>query len=234
MSKSRYEYVRHFEIHSTVLPQTWVVVRLDGRGFTKFTAQHNFEKPNDIRALSLMNQTAQNLCLSFKEVVMAYGQSDEYTFVFAKKTKLFNRRTEKILSTVVSKFTSEYVFNWSKFFDTPLQSAPSFDGRIVCYPNDQVLMDYMRWRQTDCHVNNLYNTVFWALVKDGLSQHEAHEVLKGTVSAEKNEMLFGRFGINYNDEPEIFKKGTVLVAPHFEPQHISIFKEEFYLDSVFN
>ena len=27
------------------LPQTWVVLRLDGRGFTRFTAREGFEKP---------------------------------------------------------------------------------------------------------------------------------------------------------------------------------------------
>lgn len=30
------------------------------------------------------------------------------------------------------------------------------------------------------------------------------------MSADKNEILFKRFGINYNNELEIYKKGTVL------------------------
>jgi tRNA(His) guanylyltransferase len=33
---------------------------------------------------------------------------------------------------------------------------------------------------------------------------------QGTVSADKNEILFKRFGINYNNEEEIYKKGSVL------------------------
>lgn len=33
---------------------------------------------------------------------------------------------------------------------------------------------------------------------------------QGTVSADKNEILFKRFGINYNNELEIYKKGSVL------------------------
>ena len=35
--------------------------------------------------------------------------------------------------------------------------------------------------------------------------------MKGTVSADKNELLFSEFGINYNNESELFKKGTVIV-----------------------
>jgi len=34
--------------------------------------------------------------------------------------------------------------------------------------------------------------------------------LKGTVSSDKNEILFSQFDINYNNEPEQFKKGTTL------------------------
>ena len=33
----------------------------------------------------------------------------------------------------------------------------------------------------------------------------------GTVSSDKNEILFKECGINYNNELEIFKKGTILV-----------------------
>ena len=25
----------------------------------------------------------------------------------------------------------------------------------------------MSWRQVDCHINNLYNTTFWALIQSG-------------------------------------------------------------------
>ena len=61
------------------------------------------------------------------------------------------------------------------------------------------------------HVNNLYNTTFWALVQQGnMSGTEAELFLKGTVSSDKNEILFSRFGINYNNEPDVFKKGSVV------------------------
>ncbi|KAI4276683.1 MAG: hypothetical protein LQ337_002312 [Flavoplaca oasis] len=88
---------------------------------------------------------------------------------------------------------------------------PSFDGRVVQYPSASNMRDYLSWRQADCHINNLYNTAFWALVQKGdVGTTEAEETLKGTVASQKNEILFSRFGINYNDEPEQFKKGSVL------------------------
>ena len=62
---------------------------------------------------------------NFVDMVLSYGQSDEYTFVFNKNTTLFNRRGDKILSLVVSQFSSAYVFFWNEFFpDTKLTTIP--------------------------------------------------------------------------------------------------------------
>lgn len=61
------------------------------------------------------------------------------------------------------------------------------------------------------HINNLYNTTFWAMVQQGkMSATEAEEELKGSLAADKNEILFSRFGINYNNELDIFRKGSVV------------------------
>lgn len=35
MAKSRYEYVKHYEQDTQLLPRTWMLVRIDGRKFTK-------------------------------------------------------------------------------------------------------------------------------------------------------------------------------------------------------
>ncbi|KAI9848279.1 MAG: tRNA-His guanylyltransferase [Sclerophora amabilis] len=65
------------------------------------------------------------------------------------------------------------------------------------------------------HVNNLYNTTFWTLIQiGGLDAKEAEKELMGTLSSDKNEILFSRFGINYNNEPEIFKKGSVILRDY--------------------
>ena len=226
MAKSRYEYVKEYEQDPGLLPSTWLVIRIDGKGFTRFCSVHNLSKPNDLRVLQVMNKAAQSTCHSFTDIVLAYGQSDEYSFVIQPKSKFFNRRLQKILSTVTSMFTSSFVMNWD--LEIKLQYPPCFDGRVVAYPNFDILLDYLRWRQADCHVNNLYNTTFWAIVKSGKSEKEAHAQLKGSTSGQKNQMLFEDFGINYNTEPDMFKKGTVLVRPDFGEMHTDIFHKEFY------
>lgn len=128
--------------------------------------------------------------------------------------------------------------DWPTYFpDVALRSTPMFDGRVVLYPTNENVIDYMKWRQADCHVNNLYNTTFWCLVlRGGRSNAEAERdligssrpspdctfartdppVFVGTSSADKNEIMFSRFSLNYNNEPAMFRKGSILVR--YEPR----------------
>ncbi|XP_012162852.1 probable tRNA(His) guanylyltransferase isoform X2 [Ceratitis capitata] len=213
MACSRFEYVKSFEQGDDVLQNVWIVIRLDGKGFHKFSKVHDFDKPNDANALNLMNIAAVAVMEEFRDIILAYGQSDEYSFVFRKETNVFNRRASKLLSYVTSLFTSSYVYNWMHCMSKKtLLYPPCFDGRIVLYPSDQNLRDYLSWRQADVHINNLYNTAFWNLVlKSGLTNQEAETELRGTFSADKNELLFTKFGINYNNLPAMFRKGTILL-----------------------
>lgn len=47
MANSRFDYVRNFEQDDAILPNCWIVVRIDGKAFHKFTQKHDFVKPND-------------------------------------------------------------------------------------------------------------------------------------------------------------------------------------------
>ncbi|KAJ7629643.1 Thg1 C terminal domain-containing protein [Mycena polygramma] len=142
-----------------------------------------------------------------------------HRFLIRKSASLYNRRQSKIVSTLTSQFTSSYVFRWASYFpDRALKYPPSFDGRLVLYPSAREIRDYFSWRQTDTHINNLYNTAFWALVQEGgESTTEAHATLKGTVSKEKHEIPFSRFGINYNTLDARFRKGSTLVREKIPP-----------------
>jgi tRNA(His) guanylyltransferase len=310
MANSRFQYVRSFERAENdrrLLPGCYAVVRLDGRGFTRFSRAHGLRKPNDPRALRLMDAAAAEVMRAFPEVALAYGESDEYSFLLRRAGVPFERRSTKLATLFASTFAAAYVRFWPEFFcagggngdpfaprpprkqqrqqqqdegkrraggdggededddnptaiaiplvskepeafpdeerdseegrravqaaaaargggegeaaaapfattpePTPLRATPSFDARCVEYPTARTVRDYFSWRQADCHINNQYNTAFWALVqRGGLSPPEAQRALKGTGTAEKNELMF-RHGINYNDLPQRYRKGSVI------------------------
>lgn len=101
------------------------------------------------------------------------------SFLIRKASSLYNRRRRrvwqepaqqssadrcsKIESSIVSLFTSAYVFYWPTFFpDLAMSYPPSFDSRAVLYPADQQVRDYFAWRQADsespCEVEGLMRT----------------------------------------------------------------------------
>lgn len=200
------EYVRSFEFDSKLIPSTWIVVRLDGCHFHRFSEIHEFVKPNDERALNLMNSCAVAVLEEFRQdIVFAYGVSDEYSFILKKTTDLYQRRASKIVSAIVSFFTSTYVMKWKDYFPhSKLKYPPSFDARAVCYPSTEILRDYLCWRQVDCHINNQYNSCFWKLVASRKSKREAQQSLKGAQLQKKIEEL----AIDYNKLPIMFRQGS--------------------------
>ena len=222
MAKSKYEYVKTFEKADGLLPGCYMVCRVDGRSFHRFSDDHFFRKPNDDRAIQLMNRCALEVMKMFSDVIVAIGMSDEFSFVFQKDTDLFQRRESKINSSLVSLFTSCYTFYWSEYMeDVKMKYPPTFDSRIILYPNEKILHDYLCWRQVDCHINNLYNTCFWALVHSGLTETQAEATLRVKDSAAKNEMLFSQFHINYNDLPSMHRKGSIFIRILEDHEHIA-------------
>ncbi|KAH0693671.1 hypothetical protein KY285_020768 [Solanum tuberosum] len=168
INKIKPEYLRSFQFESRLMLSTWIVVRVDGCHFHRFCEDNGFQKPNDEQALKFMNSCAVSLLEMFKDIIFAYGVSDEYSFVLKKDSLLYQRWSSEIVSAVVSLFSSMYVMKWKEFFHKKeFKEPPYFDGRSVCYPSSEILRDYLAWRQVDCHINNQYNTCFWLLVKSG-------------------------------------------------------------------
>lgn len=49
---------------------------------TRFSDVHNFTKPNDVRALQLMDHAAKCVMGEYPDIVLAIGESDEYRHVW--------------------------------------------------------------------------------------------------------------------------------------------------------
>jgi tRNA(His) guanylyltransferase len=124
MAKSKFEYVRLFETEDRCLPNTWIVVRVDGKGFHRFSQDHDYQKPNDLRALSVMSRAAKAVMEEFKDICLAYGQSDEYSFVFRKDCQVYSRRGSKLATYVSSLFASSFVYYWPDFFPSSRPKYP--------------------------------------------------------------------------------------------------------------
>jgi len=57
-------------------------------GFHKLAKKHKWKRPNDPRGIHLMNRAAESVMKEYEDIVLAYGQSDEYSFVFRRGTEV--------------------------------------------------------------------------------------------------------------------------------------------------
>lgn len=185
-----------------VLPQIFMVARLDGRSFTRLTKEiHKFEAPFDLRMRDLMTETAVHLMNCGFNIIFGYTQSDEISLLFHPEINSFDRKLRKFNSILAGEASAK--------FSLLLGDAACFDCRISELPNVDLVCDYFRWRNEDAHRNSLNAHCYWLLRGQGKSIKEATENLENKSVAEKNELLWQN-KINFNDLPLWQKRGIGL------------------------
>lgn len=209
MDKDAFEQqMRSLEYFHTlrILPGAWVVVRVDGRGFSRFTQHSRFEKPFDLEFHKTMVHTAKALLEGFHGI-FAYTQSDEISVLFHPDWDMFDRSLEKVVSISASIASSTF---------THLQkTVVNFDSRVWLGVNKSQVVDYFRWRQADATRCALNGWCYWMLRKVGESARKATAILDGQSVAFKNELLF-QHGINFNELPTWQRRGTGLYWEEYE------------------
>ncbi|GJT60812.1 tRNA(His) guanylyltransferase 1-like protein isoform X1, partial [Tanacetum coccineum] len=109
-----------------------------------FCELNGFEKPNDIKAQNLINACAVAVCKECPDIILAYGFGDEYSFIFKRDTDHFSRRASKLLSVIVSLFTSSYGMKWIEFFPhKDMRSSALFEGEVLCLKASTDIQAYL-------------------------------------------------------------------------------------------
>ena len=211
IDQTRYEYLKNYQSEETLLRDSYLVVRIDGRAFTPFCQRHPILRPIDDRLLGLMNECGRKVMEKNADIVFGFGQSDEFSFIFKKSSETFGRKRDTILTFMVSTFTASFVLLWDKYFPgVKLEYPPSFDARAVLYSHFRVIRDYLSWRQADSYINCMYNYTLCALMRTGLDGPTATLQLNGTLSSQKLEIL-SKHGIDFAALPLSHKQGITLI-----------------------
>ena len=186
-------------IDQCILPDMYLVARLDGRSFSRLTKEVcDFEAPFDVRFRDMMVNTVKQLMDCGFRVVYGFTESDEISLLFHKEEVTFGRK--------VRKFNSILAGQASAAFSLQLGQVIAMDCRLVPLPSIEKVKDYFLWRQEDAHRNALNAHCYWMLRKEGMGAREATEQLDGKSIAYKNELLFSR-GINFDKLPAWQKRG---------------------------
>lgn len=197
-----------------VLPNMYMIARLDGNGFTKLTKRLEFNKPFDSTFNLYMGNTVEYL---MKETgftfLYGYHQSDEISLLFSFEENTFKRKLRKLNSILASKA--------SGFLSLQLNTPVAFDCRISQLPNKELVQDYFSWRQSDSKRNALYSLCYWSLRSNNMSSGKATSRLHKLNNEAKLNLLESEFQIDFQTNIESWKRlGT---GYYFD----SYFKEGF-------
>ena len=197
-----------------VLPEVFMVARIDGRSFTRLTKEvHKFEAPYDARFRDYMVATIEHLMDCGFRIIYGYTQSDEISLLFHLEENNFARKLRKFNSILAGEASAK--------FSLLLGSIAAFDCRISQLPTVNLVVDYFRWRHEDAHRNALNAYCYWTLRKEGEEARAATKKLHRLSVGDKNELLYKRAGINFNDLPNWQKRGIGVYWEYYQKEALN-------------
>lgn len=184
-----------------MLPRIPVIARLDGKGFSKFTK--GLKRPYDERLSKLMVETTKYL-VKETNANCGYTQSDEITLVWysdSYESKIyFDGRLFKMISDLASMCSVYFNRHLPNYLPEKVDKMPRFDCRVFNVPNTEEATNTFLWREQDATKNS---------ISMAAQSVYSHGQLNGKNGSDKQEMLFQK-GINWNDYPDFFKRGTYI------------------------
>jgi tRNA(His) 5'-end guanylyltransferase len=181
------------------MPLLPICARLDGRSFSRFT--QGLKRPYDERMSALM-QLVTDYLVDETQACIGYTQSDEISLVWhssALKHKVFfDGRIQKMCSVLAAMASAQFNKALLDFLPEKQDVTPVFDARVWQVPNQIEAANVFLWRELDATKNS---------ISMAAHHHFGHHALMGKNGEQKMEMLFNA-GINWNDYPTFFKRGS--------------------------
>lgn len=188
-----------------LLPRLPIIVRLDGRSFSKFTK--DMKRPFDKDFNQAMVETTKYL-VEETHAKIGYTQSDEISLVlYTDNVKtgatIFEGRILKIASNFAAMASVKFFTEMMKRFPQKVlgdnAKLPTFDARVFVVPDKMEAYNCILWRTNDATKNSV----------SMLAQSEfSHKELQNLSCDEMQYKLITEKDINWNDCPDEQKQGV--------------------------
>jgi len=203
--KENYEY----RTKSYIPRRTYTIIRLDGKAFHTFTK--GFERPYDTKLMDAMNYATKMLCENVQGCKLGYTQSDEISLLLTDFDKIgtdayLDGAIQKIVSITASMATA--YFNRYMLENDITAKLAFFDSRVFSIPEATEVENYFIWRQEDCVRNSISMTA---------QSLYSHKELHGVNTSGMQDLCMEK-GVNWNDQPDGFKRGRMIVKEQYEIQ----------------
>ena len=186
-----------------------LLARLDGRSFHSFTK--GLPRPYDERLSTCMIETTKYL-VEETHANVGYTQSDEISLAWfipadSAADYMFDGRVQKLTSILAGLASAKFLRLVIEKIPEKADKIPVFDCRVWQVPTIDLAAQAFLWRELDATKNSI-----------SMAAHAyfSHKSLQGLNGSEKQERLWAEKGINWNDYPTFFKRGTYVQRKTFE------------------
>jgi len=178
-----------------------IVVRVDGRKFSKLSNELELKKPYDSDFTDLMSEVCREFFREFAPKFI-YTFSDEINILLADIP--FNGRIEKLNSVFAGFISASFQKNLMKIkkfqnLTEKHDNKPvSFDSRIIPLSKDGTIT-YFKNRQNEAWSNCINGYSYWKL-REKYDKSRSVEILNKKKSSELHDLLFEN-GLNISEVP---------------------------------
>ena len=231
--KKSFDHMKECEIFSNIkIPcGSNIVVRIDGRTFSRLSRDLKLEKPFDENFTKIMVETCKDFFKEFNPFFI-YTFSDEINILLSDIP--FGGRIEKLNSVFASFIAGSFTIKASD--NGSLINRPiSFDSRIIPL-SSPLIVEYFKKRQNEAWRNCINGYAYWTLRKD-YSKKEAVKLLKEKKSSSLHELLFEK-GIKIAELPSWQRRGVGIYKKEvqkagynpIENKNVSSKRKKIFLD----
>ena len=217
------------EIYSNLrVPQgSRIIVRVDGRSFSKLAPRLELEKPYDLDFVRILVYCCRDFFTEFSPSFI-YTFSDEVNILLDEVP--FSGRVEKLNSVFASFFAGSFTREicqsdrFSRILEKSEDFKPiSFDSRVIPLDTDGMI-EYFKERQDEAWRNCLNGYAYWTLIEE-YGKKEAALFLKGKKKQELHDLLFDR-NINIMDFPLWQRRGVAIYREKVSVEGYNPIKQE--------
>lgn len=193
--------MKSYEDGSRFMRQLPVILRIDGKCFSKFTK--GLERPYDKRFSDLMVEVTKYLVDELNAVI-GYTQSDEISLILYNADPfseiIFGGKKQKLVSVPASMASGKFNQLRPKLLpDFKTDYLAIFDCRAFQVPTRTEAANAILWREQDATKNAI------SMAARAFISHKQMQNLNGK---QLQEILWSDHKINFNDYPNGFKRGT--------------------------
>jgi len=189
------------EASRKLMPLLPVCARMDGKGFSKFTK--NLARPYDKRLSDLMVFVTKALVEEYN-AILGYTQSDEVSLIFYSNSYSsqipFDGKIQKMVGDMAAFVSLVFNRELPKYIPEKEDSMPRFDCRVWNVPTKSEAANTILWRELDATRNS---------VSMAVRTLYSHREIDGLGRADQMDLLMKK-GVNWNDYPSFFKRGTYI------------------------